>query len=396
MRPLQPISPFARLLLCILVVTPLTMSGLTPAGTSAAGVRLVKVATGFDQPLFVTGAGTDDTRLFVVEKPGRIRVVKNGKLLTTPFLNITRVVNDEDNERGLLGLAFHPNYPINRSFYVNYTNRRGDIVIARYAASDNLDRAKAGSAKLILRIPHRQAANHNGGMLAFGHDGFLYIAVGDGGGGQSANGQKTTTLLGKILRIDVNGTSGDRAYAIPPGNPFAEGTGGRPEIWAFGLRNPFRFSFDRQTGDMFIGEVGQHRWEEIDFGESGEGGINYGWHIMEGNHCYTPAENCPTDGLRRPIHEYPHDEGNVVTGGYVYRGNAMLDLDGTYIFTDFGSRDLWGLTRDETGNWERSVLLRADKQLNIASFGESDAGELFAVDLISGTLFRIEDAAGDS
>ncbi len=391
MRQLKSISSLAALPLRIFIVVGLlTVAGLTPSGASAASVRLMRVATGFDQPLFVTGAGTDDSRLFVVEKPGRIRVVKNDKLLATPFLNITRVVNDEDNERGLLGLAFHPNYQSNRLFYVNYTNRRGDIVIARYIASDNPDRAKAGSAKLIFRIPHRQAANHNGGMLAFGPDGYLYIAVGDGGGGQSANGQKTTTLLGKILRIDVDGTSEGRAYAIPPDNPFADGTGGRPEIWAYGLRNPFRFSFDRLTDDMYIGDVGQHAWEEIDFEpDSSDGGLNYGWHIMEGNHCYKPAANCDKTGLTLPIHEYSHDVGNVVTGGYVYRGDAMPDLDGTYIFTDFGSRDLWGLKRNSQGNWERSVLLRADKQLNIASFGESDAGELFAVDLVSGTLFRI-------
>ena len=393
MRRLKSVSSLAGLPLRLLIVVGLlTVAGLTPSATSAAGVRLVRVATGFDQPLFVTGAGTDDSRLFVVEKPGRIRVVKQGKLLATPFLNITRIVNDEDNERGLLGLAFHPNYQSNRRFYVNYTNRRGDIVIARYTVSDNADRADAGSAKVIVKIRHRKAANHNGGMLAFGPDGFLYIAVGDGGGGQSANGQKTTTLLGKILRIDVDGTSAGRAYAIPADTPFADGTGGRSEIWAYGLRNPFRFSFDRETGDMYIGDVGQHRWEEIDFGEAGEGGINYGWHIMEGNHCYTPAENCPTDGLTLPIHEYSHEVGNVVTGGYVYRGNSVPDLVDTYVFTDFGSRDIWGLKQDGTGNWQHSVLLQSGNQLNIASFGESDAGELFAVDLVRGTLFRIEAA----
>jgi glucose/arabinose dehydrogenase len=391
-------SSRARMLLrAMVVVTLLSHAGHQPDGARAADVvRLEPLVSGFEQPLFVTGAGTDNTRLFVVEKPGRIRVVKDGNLLATPFLNISRIVNDNANERGLLGLAFHPDYQSNRWFYVNYTNRRGDIVIARYTASDNPDRANAGSAKVILKIPHRKAANHNGGMLAFGPDSFLYIAVGDGGGGQSANGQKTTTLLGKILRIDVDGTSDGRAYAIPAGNPFADGIGGRPEIWAYGLRNPFRFSFDRVTGDMYIGDVGQHRREEIDFGESGQGGINFGWHIMEGSSCYKPPEDCPTDGLRPPIHEYSHNVGNVVTGGYVYRGSAVPDLVETYVFTDFGSRELWGLKQDETGNWKRSVLFQSGNQLNIAPFGESDAGELFAVDLVSGTLFRIEGAPGDS
>jgi glucose/arabinose dehydrogenase len=328
-----------------------------------------------------------------VEKPGRIMVVKAGEILETPFLDITEDVNDNANERGLLGLAFHPDYVNNGLFYVNYTDASGDIVIARYMVpSSSPDLADTGSAEVLLTIPHRKAANHNGGMLAFGpDDGYLYIAVGDGGAGQSANAQNKTRLLGKILRIDVDNTSGGRNYAIPDDNPFAGSGTARPEIWAYGLRNPFRFSFDRQTGNMFIGDVGQHAWEEIDFEPaSSEGGLNYGWDITEGRHCFNPPTGCRKRRFRLPIHEYSHDVGNVVTGGYVYRGDGMPDLDGTYVFTDFGSRDLWGLTRDQTGKWRRSVLFRSGDQLNIASFGESDAGELFAVDLIDGTLFRIE------
>ncbi len=375
------------------LIVVLLLSSLGTHSVSAATLQLDVVATGFKQPLFVTAAGGDSTRLFVVEQPGSIRVVKEGEVLAKPFLDITRIVNDNANERGLLGLAFHPDYESNGWFYVHYTNRRGDIVIARYAVSGDLDRANAGSAKVILKIRHRRAANHNGGMLAFGpNDGYLYIAVGDGGGGQSANGQKTTTLLGKILRIDVNGTADGRAYAIPAGNPFADGTGGRPEIWAYGLRNPFRFSFDHDTGDLFIGDVGQNAWEEIDFGQSGQGGINYGWAIMEGTHCYKPATNCPTDGLHMPLFEYPHAEGNVVTGGYVYRGTEIPSLVETYIFTDFGSREIWGLTQDGQGNWQRSVLLRTDEPVHIASFGEGDTGELFAVDLVDGVLYRLNQA----
>jgi len=379
------------ILVVMLAVAMLSIAVLTPCGTRAAGVRLVPVASGFNQPLFVTGPGTGSNRLFVVEKPGRIRVVKQGKLLATPFLDITHVVNDEANERGLLGLAFHPDYETNGQFYVDYNDANGDIVIARYTVSENNPDRASASGDVILTIPHREAENHNGGMLAFGPEvhPYLYISVGDGGSGQSANAQNTMTLLGKILRIDVDNPSGEHAYGIPSDNPFADGTGGLPEIWAYGLRNPFRFSFDRQTGAIFIGDVGQNAWEEIDFGRRGLGGLNYGWAIMEGRHCFAPPTGCVKTGLTLPIHEYSHDTGNVVTGGYRYRGQAIPALVGTYVFTNFGSQVLWGLQRNGDGTWDRSVLLRANKQLNIASFGESDAAELFAVDLVSGTLFRI-------
>ena len=379
------------ILVVMLAVAMLSIAVLTPCGTRAAGVRLVPVASGFNQPLFVTGPGTGSNRLFVVEKPGRIRVVKQGKLLATPFLDITHVVNDEANERGLLGLAFHPDYETNGQFYVDYNDANGDIVIARYTVSENNPDRASASGQVLLTIPHREAENHNGGMLAFGPEvhPYLYISVGDGGSGQSANAQNTMTLLGKILRIDVDNPSGEHAYGIPSDNPFADGTGGLPEIWAYGLRNPFRFSFDRQTGAIFIGDVGQNAWEEIDFGRRGLGGLNYGWAIMEGRHCFAPPTGCVKTGLTLPIHEYSHDTGNVVTGGYRYRGQAIPALVGTYVFTNFGSQVLWGLQRNGDGTWDRSVLLRANKQLNIASFGESDAAELFAVDLVSGTLFRI-------
>jgi glucose/arabinose dehydrogenase len=377
------------------VVALLMGAALTPTGTRAAEVSLVTVATGFDRPLFVTGAGTNsEQRLFVVEQAGIIRVVDAGTGQHSVFLDIAEVVNDRANERGLLGLAFHPDYESNGQFFVHYTDDSGDVVIARYLVStEDPDLADEASGEVILKIPHRKAANHNGGMLAFGpDDGYLYIAAGDGGAGQFDNAQKKTKLLGKILRIDVDDTSGDRDYAIPASNPFAGSRKARPEIWAYGLRNPFRFSFDRDTGDLFIGDVGQGSWEEIDLGRKGKGGLNYGWAIMEGRHCFMPPQGCNKKGLRLPIHEYSHKVGDVVTGGYVYRGSALPDLFGTYVFTNFGSRELWGLKQDETGKWKRSVLLESEDQLNIASFGESDAGELFAVDLGSGTLFRIEAA----
>jgi glucose/arabinose dehydrogenase len=395
MRPQGPSSSRARMLLRVMVVVALlSLAGLTPAGTRADGVYLVEVANGFDRPLFVTGAGTGSDHLFVVEQGGRIRIVDAGEVLETPFLDITGIVNHGAGERGLLGLAFDPHYENNGEFYVHYNDLNGDVVIARYTVLDgNPDLADAGSGQVVLKIPHRNAANHNGGMLAFGpNDGYLYIAIGDGGAGQSGNAQNKSKLLGKILRIDVDGASGNRAYAIPPDNPFVGSGKARPEIWAYGLRNPFRFSFDRDTGDMYIGDVGQGRWEEIDFGPVGEGGINYGWHIMEGGHCYHPRKGCHKNGLSLPIHEYSHNVGNVVTGGYVYRGNAIPGLGGTYVFTNFGSHDIWGLTQDAPGQWERSVLFHSDDRLNIASFGENDARELFAVDLISGKLFSIEAA----
>jgi glucose/arabinose dehydrogenase len=393
MRPQGPSSSRARMLLRVMVVVALlSLAGLTPAGTRADGVHLVEVANGFDRPLFVTGAGTGSDRLFVVEQGGRIRIVDAGEVLETPFLDITGIVNDGAGERGLLGLAFDPDYQINGEFYVHYNDVNGDVVIARYTVSSGDPDVAVADGQVILKIPHRKAANHNGGMLAFGKDRNLYISVGDGGKNQSGNAQKTTTLLGKILRIDVHRPSGDNEYAIPGGNPFVGRGKARPEIWAYGLRNPFRFSFDRDTGDMYIGDVGQGRWEEIDFGPNGEGGINYGWHIMEGGHCYHPRKGCHKNGLSPPIHEYSHNVGNVVTGGYVYRGNAIPGLGGTYVFTNFGSHDIWGLTRDALGHWERSVLFHSEDRLNIASFGENNDGELFAVDLISGKLFSIEAA----
>jgi glucose/arabinose dehydrogenase len=339
MRPPKPSSSRARMLLrVIVVITLLSLAGHQPDGARAAEVSLE--ATGFIQSLFVAGAATDNSRLYVVEKPGRIKVVEVGEVLETSFLDTSGVVNDNANERGLLGLAFHPDFESNGRFYVHYNDDNSDIVIAGYSVSDDdPNLADKESQSVILKIPHRKAANHNGGMLAFGpKDGYLYISVGDGGAGQSANAQKKTKLLGKILRIDVDKASGDRAYGIPAGNPFAKSRKARPEIWAYGLRNPFCFSFDRQTGDMFIGDVGQGSWEEIDFGPEGEGGLNYGWAIVEGRHCFNPPRGCNKRGLRLPIHEYSHKVGNVVTGGYVYRG-TVTDLVGTYVFTD-SRRDL--------------------------------------------------------
>lgn len=386
-------SRSAMLLRLLFVAALLPLVALVPQDAGAAAIRLVTVETGFDQPIFVTGAGAGSTRLFVVEKPGRIRVVKNGKALATPFLDIADIVNDAANERGLLGLAFHPDYENNGFFYVDYNDATGDIIVERYKVSGDPDRADPNSSTPILRIPHREAENHNGGTLAFGpQDGYLYISVGDGGHEQSANAQDTDVLLGKILRLDVDHKTQNRNYAIPPDNPFADGKGGRPEIWEFGLRNPFRFSFDRETGRLYIGDVGQNRWEEIDRAGPRKGGLNFGWDITEGRHCFNPPKNCDKSGITFPIHEYSHDVGNVVTGGVVYRGKDIPALVGIYVFADFGSDEIWGLKRNRDGAWVRSVLLRSDDDLRIPCFGESDNGELFVVDIASGTLYRVAKA----
>jgi glucose/arabinose dehydrogenase len=382
-------------LVLITIVVPL--SAAFPDSASAAAVRLVPVKSGFTQPLYVTGAGDRSGRLFVVEKTGAIKIIKDRATLSKPFLNIAGLLSPDSDttERGLLGLAFHPNFETNGLFYVDYTDRNGDIVVARYRTSADLNVANPSSRVPILTIPHREAANHNGGMITFGpKDGYLYISVGDGGGGQSANGQRTNTLLGKILRIDVNNTSAGRLYAIPDSNPFRNG-GGRPEIWAYGLRNPFRFSLDRATGDLFIGDVGQSSFEEVDFAANGVGGLNFGWDTTEGKVCYDPPTDCDKTGITFPIHAYGRSIGRTVTGGYIYRGRALPALVGTYIYTDYFSEgNIWQLKQDaSTGPWRKFILLsNTNPNIRLASFGENDAGELFTVDLSGGTVYRLAPA----
>lgn len=395
--PRQPLYRRKFTVALLLLVAALPLVGAFPHAASAATLRLVPVKSGFTQPLAVTGAGDGSGRLFVVEKSGKIKIIKDGATLPTPFLNIGGLLAPDANttERGLLGLAFHPNFETNRLFYVDYTDRNGDIVIARYLASPtNPNVANSASRVAILTIPHRQATNHNGGTVAFGPtDGFLYISVGDGGAGQSANGQRTDTLLGKILRIDVNNKTGGRQYAIPAGNPFRDG-GGRHEIWAYGLRNPFRMSLDRANGNLFIGDVGQSSFEEVNFAGNGVGGRNFGWDTTEGNVCYNPPTGCDKTGITFPIHAYGRSVGRSVTGGYIYRGQALPALVGTYIYTDyFSGGDIWQLKRNaSTGAWQKFILLGNDSEMMLAAFGENDAGELFTVDLPGGTVYRIAPA----
>jgi glucose/arabinose dehydrogenase len=345
-----------------------------------------------NDPVGVTNTGDGSGRLFILEQDGLIRIFQNGALLATPFLDLRdRVLSG--GERGLLGLAFHPQYAQNGYFYVNYTNLQGNTIIARFqVSSGDPNRADPSSEKRLIFV-QQPYPNHNGGEVAFGPDGYLYLGLGDGGsqGDPNDHGQSLNTLLGKILRIDVD--HGD-PYAIPPDNPF-QGKG-KAEIWAYGLRNPWRFSFDRATGDLYIGDVGQDLWEEIDYLPAGSpGGTNFGWNYMEGFHTYrnrTPPQNLQ---LTPPVAEYSHQFGCAVTGGYVYRGQELPDWQGVYLFGDYCSGNVWGLLRSPDGSWQQEMLYQNVGR--ISSFGEDEAGEIYLTDL-GGNLFQLvrNDAAGTS
>jgi glucose/arabinose dehydrogenase len=371
----------------------------TPSGPSAdnGSFKFTRIASGLQSPVYVTDAGDGSGRLFIVEQAGRIRVVKNGVLLPAPFLDIRSLVAS-GGERGLLSVAFHPQFKTNGVFVVDYTRASntpadvGDTVIARYAVtsplSDVADR-NSGQALLIINQPQ---PNHNGGLVKFGPDGHLYIGMGDGGGGgdvgsghaPEGNGQSLKTLLGKILRIDIGATG---PYTVPADNPNL-GAGARREIWAYGLRNPWRFSFDRAAGDLYIADVGQNAWEEIDFQPaSSTGGVNYGWPVWEGNHRY--RSGVALGGDTRPIAEYGHVNGACsVTGGYVYRSVKIPALSGFYIFGDYCNGHLWTLVKFG-GVWRLSSL--RDTSYVISSFGEDSAGELYLVDL-NGAVYRFDPA----
>jgi glucose/arabinose dehydrogenase len=347
-----------------------------------AAYTLTRVDGSLANPTDIKNAGDGSGRLFILEQPGRIRIVKDGQLLGTAFLDITDRVRSDGSEQGLLGLAFHPKFSQNGFFYVNYTDKNGDTHISRFTASGaSGDSADPASEKQVLFV-NQPFQNHNGGALAFGPDGFLYIGLGDGGsqGDPYGNGQSTSTLLGKILRIDVD--NGD-PYAIPADNPFANNNNGSKEIWAYGLRNPWRFSFDRSTNDLWIGDVGQAQWEEIDFVPAGTpGGLNFGWNKMEGMHPYKD-NNRPI--LTMPIIEYPHGVGCSVTGGYVYRGSALPEWQGVYFYGDYCSGKIWGLIN---GPLKRPKLL-FDSDLRVSTFGEDEAGELYVADY-NGAIYRLE------
>jgi glucose/arabinose dehydrogenase len=348
-----------------------------------AGYEWKKVVSGIDQPVDIKNAGDGTARLFVVERPGRIVIVEEGKLGKEPFLDIRSKISSFGSEQGLLGLAFDPAYSQKGYFYVNYTDTSGDTVIARYKVSaDDPNLADPESESILLQVD-QPYLNHNGGSVTFGPDGYLYLGLGDGGsqGDPFGNGQSTETLLGKILRLDVENSS---PYAIPPDNPFANG-GGKPEIWEYGLRNPWRIAFDSLTGDLYIADVGQSAWEEVDFVQAGTpGGLNFGWNIMEGNHLYGGG---PTDGLTLPVAEYSHDEGGCsITGGQVYRGQAMPEWNGVYSFGDYCSGKIWGLLRT-AGGWKNQLLFKSG--FTITTFGRDESGEIYVANYTDGGIYEL-------
>ncbi len=372
-------------------------------------INLSPIVGGLSQPTSITHAGDNSSRVFVTEQPGRIRIIKNGALLPTPFLDIAARLGNPGGEQGLLSVAFPPGYGSTRNrFYVYYTNPTGTLVIARFRPTSNPDVADPNSEEIILTIEHPTFSNHNGGQLQFGPDGYLYIGTGDGGSGGDPfkNGQNPGALLGKLLRIDVEPVntpvlalfrtyfplifkSGPALnYGIPATNPYVGTPGYRGEIWALGLRNPWRFSFDRQTGDLYIGDVGQNLWEEVDFQPTNSpGGENYGWNILEGLHCFDPPVGCVAP-LRysSPVTEYPHSPDCSITGGYVYRGPGNAAMQGIYFYGDICSGTIRGLQR-LNGTWFANLLLTAP--FGISTFGEDQAGNLYVADYPGGSIHQI-------
>ncbi|MCZ6598647.1 MAG: PQQ-dependent sugar dehydrogenase [Planctomycetota bacterium] len=374
----------------------LFVASATPADAQTP-LTTVRVASGLSSPLFVTSP-EGDPRLFIVEQHGRIKILTDGAVLATPFLDIDAKVLGS-GERGLLGLAFHPDYSTNGFFYVSYSDNAGDTILERYSVSANPDLADDTSGVHILFVD-QPFSNHNGGGIHFGPDGMLYLALGDGGSGgdPGCRSQKGDTLLGKLLRLDIDG---GLPYAIPPDNPYVGDPRNLDEIWARGLRNPWRWSFDRETGDLWIGDVGQGAKEEISFtAASSTGGENYGWKIMEGFNCFSTAAcpptvpSCGDSSLTLPVHDYTHASGCSVTGGYVYRGSQIPDLQGTYFFADYCSARIWSFEFDgvSMSNFqERTSELAPGGGLTInlpASFGEDADGNLYICDL-GGEVFQI-------
>jgi glucose/arabinose dehydrogenase len=359
-----------------------------PPFPDAAAFAWTEVVAGLNSPVDIQFANEAAGRMFVVEQRGTIRAVEDGKLLAVPFLDISDRVDSKGNEQGLLGLALHPQFSSNGLFFVNYTDNHQHDVIARFRAASDLRLADPQSESILISVDD-PFPNHNGGVLAFGPDGYLYAGLGDGGGANDVlgSGQNTNTLLGKILRLDVDHGN---PYAIPRDNPFAH-AGARPEIWAYGLRNPWRLSFDRATDDLYIADVGQDNWEEVDFLAAGSsGGANFGWNYREGSHPF--AGGLPASvHLTYPVTEYAHDQGGCsVTGGYVYRGQ-VADWAGIYLYGDFCSGKIWGLRR--TGQavsapaWQSRLLFETGA--NITTFGQDPSGEVYFASR-SGEIYRLQ------
>jgi len=357
--------------------------GGTEPGPLPDNLWLTPVVTGLAAPVYLT-APTNDLRLFIVEQAGRIRVVRNGQLQPAPFLDITAKVLS-GGERGLLGLAFHPDYSNNGRFYVNYTDVNGDTRIERYSAVPTEDVADPASASLVLGFD-QPFANHNGGHLRFGPDGKLWIGTGDGGSGGDPqnNAQTMGTLLGKMLRIDVDAGS---PYAIPPDNPFVGQAGARPEIWGLGLRNPWRYAFDESTSLLYVADVGQSAWEEVHVVPTANGGVNFGWKVMEGRECFQSA-TCPTAGLDIPVLVYGRGEGCSIIGGFVYRGDAIPGLRGHFLFSDYCTGFLRSFRLGDDGAAADARQWTIQDVGHVLSFGEDGAGEVYLL-AESGTIFRI-------
>ena len=377
----------------------------------------VLIADGYKKPVFITSYPNNAKLLYIVEQAGLIKLINDGKKLSRPFFDINkRVVNPNrpGDERGLLGFAFHPNHTNNGKFYINYMDNDGNTIVSEFSTNSEL-RANHKSERIILKLK-QPYGNHNGGDIQFGPDGYLYISIGDGGkAGDPLNaGQDLSSLFGKIIRIDIE----QEPYGIPKSNPFFGQKDKREEIWAWGLRNVWRFSFDKQTGDKYLADVGQNKWEEVNFEPaSSKGGLNYGWRIMEANHCYDPKENCPTEGLIKPIIEYPNDanhpafafriieelsfsetdvEGCSVTGGYVYRGQKIKSMEGQYIFGDYCSGNIWTL---KVVNGKAINFKNRTEEINIgggefttyiSSFGQDSDGEIYIIDYNGGIYKLIE------
>ena len=371
--------------------------GAKPAGPAATTSRqsggpvpriaLQALPFGFGQPLFLTHAGDGSGRQFVVEKGGTIRIVKGDQVLSTPFLDISSKIRASGSEQGLLGLAFHPRYAENGRFFVGYTdNAGGRNTVERYQVSADPDRADPSTGVILLAIDD-PAQNHNGGMVAFGPDGYLWVGTGDGGasGDRYQNGQNRQALLGKMLRLDVDG---GEPYGIPADNPYVGDAAYLPEIWAMGMRNPWRYSFDRANGDLWIADVGQNAYEEVNRVPGGSAGaLNFGWPIMEGTHCFPAGARCDPGPYVQPVAEYGRDGGCSVTGGYVYRGAAHPSLQGLYFFGDFCTGRIWSLDQQESGVWRMTDQLR--DAIQISSFGEDEAGEVYVTTFSGGDGHRI-------